>query len=520
MFRFSPLFFIAFVTCSILVAFGIHTAQKPSAPVRSIANDEEMMNRGVVPPNPFAQPSPAPTQSEQPQPSAHSANETVPQEQSQEGTSAPPPSSPPNPFVTDSDSPGSVQEATPTPALPEVPPAQPVSEGEAIQMIDVIRERIQSFTNPQAYEAEKCQCTATNSSQYFEYEEAERCTGQRKVYENVISKLPPVFREERAKKPAEFERACLLYIMNKHMGSNDAGASPSLAKCSNPNGQPSPGGSKPCVTRSYVNAIYNSFADVADCMGLPQKDYIPKLYNESGWHMNALFYKDVRDKRGKLIKITAANAGIGQLTTNSLIDSNKIFNEAKAEVLANASEKESCKNIAPLIEKMRPSPETPANRCGIMMGSESPLRHFFYIALHHRKSQEYIDIGIRDLNIHEKFKKVGMTLSADDEVQLKQILYTLGYNTGARSAVNLLNTYLTGAAKAKRKLTKADFDFSQPLPSGMRRIPANKRSFPVYAAIFQQAGTDGYVSKVAEKAQDLNTAFKGGTCVPNSYLAL
>ena len=37
-----------------------------------------------------------------------------------------------------------------------------------------------------------------------------------------------------------------------------------------------------CITPEYVQSVYNSYVDVLDCLDIPQKDLLPKLFNESG----------------------------------------------------------------------------------------------------------------------------------------------------------------------------------------------------------------------------------------------
>ncbi|MFZ4403567.1 MAG: hypothetical protein ACOYOK_05635 [Pseudobdellovibrionaceae bacterium] len=62
----------------------------------------------------------------------------------------------------------------------------------------------------------------------------------------------------------------------------------SFGYCESDQGAPRPGNYAPCVTEDYVNVVYNSFIDIADCMDLPQKLILPKIFNESGFHLNAI----------------------------------------------------------------------------------------------------------------------------------------------------------------------------------------------------------------------------------------
>jgi hypothetical protein len=49
---------------------------------------------------------------------------------------------------------------------------------------------------------------------------------------------------------------------------------------------------------------------------------------------------------------------------------------------------------------------------------------------------------------------------------------------------------------------------------------ASELSFAAYLELHQGTGTRGYVSLVSTAADELNSVFKEGTCVPDSYLAL
>ena len=62
---------------------------------------------------------------------------------------------------------------------------------------------------------------------------------------------------------------------------------------------------QPCVTEEYSTAVYNAFVDVTQCLNIPQKELLPKFFNESGMHINAF-------GGGK-------DAGVGQLTEAAIV---------------------------------------------------------------------------------------------------------------------------------------------------------------------------------------------------------
>jgi len=88
--------------------------------------------------------------------------------------------------------------------------------------------------------------------------------------------------------PDIIPKACITYAMRTFLKEkNPSDETDSYAQCDGHHQLPRQGMPKPCVSEDYTNLVYNSFVDVTDCLGLDAKMIIPKLMNESGFHINA-----------------------------------------------------------------------------------------------------------------------------------------------------------------------------------------------------------------------------------------
>ena len=102
---------------------------------------------------------------------------------------------------------------------------------------------------------------------------------------------------------SEVPRKCVTFVMRSFLeAQSQKDATDSFAICESKNGIPRQGMMKACVTSDYVNLIYNSFIDVADCLELPQKLMLPKFLNESGFHLNAFGGFRVYDKTNNAMR--------------------------------------------------------------------------------------------------------------------------------------------------------------------------------------------------------------------------
>lgn len=138
------------------------------------------------------------------------------------------------------------------------------------------------------------------------FETYETCKSERNYFQETFSQLKtqdvwkPYLETRSASKEAQIPRECVTYVMRGFLSSGNE-PSESFASCPDNVGLPRQGQNKACVTEDYVNIVYNSFVDVADCMGLSQKMMVPKFMNESGMHINSFGYLKVLDKKkGKM----------------------------------------------------------------------------------------------------------------------------------------------------------------------------------------------------------------------------
>jgi hypothetical protein len=440
-----------------------------------------------------------------------------------------------------------------------------------------VKSGLRSLGAKGAEEVYNCQCAVAGiESPNFQFEEAKACDPARNYFEQGLQKIPPIYREERAKSSNEFPRVCMTYIMRNFFSGAQVTPSQSFAACTTANSQPQPGVLKPCVTAQYVTTIYNYFGDISDCFAMPQRDFLPKLYNESGLHINTLG--------------AGFDAGISQFVGVTIADSNEYFEKYKKEAMT--SKKDSCQRLAPYLKSMKASTAEKAHRCQLMSVPENPLKNLFYLAIKYKR-----DVGsIKDFmnrpefNIISRMEKLGLKKVDIDDEQMQQMLITLGFNAGAKSAVKMLSKYLEAVEISGRQLQLSDFNFSKEVmiynkvdrETGVLLKPVRKEnesdqdyeirwqkklkkftetgaqltasdvrykaqiepytqvdpitnesyatfkmswepgqlSFPAYLMAYQDSGSAGYLSSVRRAANELNTVFKEGVCVPDSYLQL
>lgn len=363
-----------------------------------------------------------------------------------------------------------------------------------------VQEMTSAITLPE--EADKCKCTiGIQNHKHFEFEDPKSCGSERLMYEKVFQQYPRNFRIERPQSSGDFPRACLTYIMNKYPQGTKR--SSMAATCAGPRSPVVVGGYKPCITETYVNTIYNYFTDVTSCLDLPQREYLPKVFNESGFLLNALGSK--------------LDSGMGQIMPITIRDGNRSFSEFKARVLN--SSKESCVRLADQVRKLTPLSGKYA--CETIAASQNPLASLMYMAIKHYRDKEYIRGRLEKTFVIERMKKLGFDRPEFEEEQLYKILITVGYNSGAETAAIYLHSYLRQVERQKRKLTFKDFDFGFKEPKrGTAEWKQWYNTFPAYVARVQRGGQPRYGYALKDKAKDLNSVFKEGVCVPASYLAL
>lgn len=274
---------------------------------------------------------------------------------------------------------------------------------------------------------------------------------------------------ERAQESRMLPRKCVTHVMNKF------GAGPkSLARCpGGMNTEPQRGGSKPCVSKNLVNLTYNHFTDVAECLNIEAKDLLPKLSNESGLLINTLG--------------GGWDAGIGQLTQPAIAEVNKYYDHYLAEVEKAAIKKPSCRRVMQYKPYLAKAKDALASRCSFIAPPANPLKNIMYMAIYNRMNIDNL-LGTKyiagETYIENNRRMVRFTGTSADQIKggkfgsnqiqskfaqlnaksinlssLATMVAFNGYNTGPRTAFNMLNDYLTKRIAERKPLTLADFDF-------------------------------------------------------------
>lgn len=341
-----------------------------------------------------------------------------------------------------------------------------------------------------------------------EVESFAQCSDDRKYLENSLKLVHPDFRSTRpAPTNGTPPRECVSFIMQNFIGLE--APSGAIARC---NGTKLAMGFKPaCVTDTYVNAVYNSLADVTDCLNINMKELLPKLYNESGLHVNTLG--------------GGYDAGVGQLTVSALREVHMRYNgipknptslEWYMREIAK-SPKESCKRIVKqksaytfAIPKGKKfcaygdadngtcyQPWIADHRCSVITTPENPLRNVLYTGIFYRSmvrsatgvtfngGEDFLNgqpVTPQDIftgymgssDFVTRLQALGAT-HADQKI-VKQMLVSFGFNAGLKTGKIFLENYLKQREAKGKALNDADFDF-QTIASGKWSVISNMPTY-------------------------------------------
>ncbi len=388
-----------------------------------------------------------------------------------------------------------------------------------------------------------------------EYETIDSCGNSRLYFLKGLQALPTLYTTERSSfAEAEFPSKCLLYIQKNFLFS-PAEPSSYFSYCASTTGSPKRGVRTHCVLKEYTQTVYNSYVDVMDCLDIPQKDLIPKLFLESGFHVNTL---------GK-----GFDGGVGQLTDSALsaIIEVKNFSSGPQKhfdyMLAQMrkSGKSSCQRLLSQKNIFGPVTASASQRCSIIGLPENPLKNIFYTGLfyqymlriqtgitytagyslrsdgsrafHDERASEDFSGYFATYNIKSRFKRLGLEPNMNS---LRQMMITSGYNAGVQSAFLFLKNYLEARELHKLPLTAQDFDFQNQDMSLFRtcgdakeesqrqaklasvKAVAYKFSFPIYLRLVQKTGAAGYLSFASGRGKKLNKELGEGVCTSPKYL--
>lgn len=294
------------------------------------------------------------------------------------------------------------------------------------------------------------------------------------------------------------------------------------ADCSNKqSGRPVRSEFSPCRSKEYVNVVYQNFNDLFDCLKIPKKEFLPKIFSESGFHMNMLG--------------PGWDTGIGQLTKAVLDNSNKRnFDIVKSQVLS--SKDISCLNIRNQVSGFNISEIDPndslKNRCEVILPPANPLLNIFYIAVKMNQDQDVINAKFDSTDFQKLLREVtGFDKDAQKKEleewtkNLKNLALFQGFNSGAKTAAILIEIYLKEKRAAKIQVKKNDFDFNVDPDEFKPKERSSKRTsqmtyleFNFYHYPKALSGQNNYLVNIMSKRKILNSMMGDGVCAPKSFL--
>lgn len=308
-----------------------------------------------------------------------------------------------------------------------------------------------------------------------------------------------------------------------------------FSKCAtNTHGLPQRYAHKACVTEPYVNLVYNSLIDVADCLDVPAKFIAPKLSNESGLHVNA--FGLVND------------GGIGQFTKQALDDVVQNFDNFKGRITN--STKESCRRLrsipGAIPRNSRDIMTADANRCHSIAVPPNPLRSLIYYGVFYHATKRNSDKAYdrktdpKDANFvstQDLMRQAGVANLDQDKI--REMMFVMGYNTGPSRPSSILREWLKYRLEQAKKcpaakpcpVTKADFNMNYwPTKAQMQTkrgevranaILATKGGAPLTLAEYIFGWKDNiYIAAVKAQARVLDQGLGVGTCTEQKFLEL
>ncbi len=329
-----------------------------------------------------------------------------------------------------------------------------------------------------------------------DYEDLKSCTEPRKYLEKALQS-PKIseWTSERKIESASLPRSCIAFALNSFPEvttknsalTAKANGSLAFATCTKPNGAPLMRGKSriknptPCISSKFVNVTYNAYVDVMECLRLDPKELLPKIYNESGFYMNALG--------------GAMDGGIGQLTGSAIQQVNSIYPKYIEQMIqAGVNNPDgACARVVKNKLLIAPVKADTGSRCSLMWPIENPLRNLVYSAILTRYNTRYVS-GLNYVAGEEMLDENGEMIlakgTADEELygkmkehgirkkllqlgmknvnlhQFTSMIVLAGYNSGIGTAMNAFVKYLDLRLDANRSmksgkynLTAAHFNF-------------------------------------------------------------
>ncbi|MES3039413.1 MAG: hypothetical protein V4736_16005 [Bdellovibrionota bacterium] len=357
------------------------------------------------------------------------------------------------------------------------------------------------------------------------FEDAATCSAGRLLIEPTLTKVPDTFRLPRTEE-ATLPKQCVNYILRE--------GGFTFAKCETRSSQPTYYGMgtdfKACVTPDYFHTVYNTYTDIMDCLDLDPKLLLPKLYIESGLHINSF------NRFG-------FDSGIGQLTTPAIADVLADGFDIRTKRVID-SPKESCKRVAAIPGIFNVVPADKAHRCEFIDAGINPARNILFTGFYVQVLRKRVKYHMKQSEIQAKLNEAGITNATEDH--LASIMAILGYNVGPSTAVSYLEAYLDSRI-AKIKSAQAgvvldtDFDANLNLDEDMlifkdvsshanadkeyggnllEKMGIQNISFPRFMIMVQEVGGRGYLTHLARMKKKLDDNTEKNACTTSDFLKL
>lgn len=427
---------------------------------------------------------------------------------------------------------------------------------------------------------------------YLEIQETEKCSNDRSYLKHDLEMFQALDKNHdyfvnraESSDSAVADKKCVIFAMNyfaKKLMNAVEQESSSFGYCSSDKGFPKHGHKAPCITEDYVNVVYNGFQDMTDCLDIPQKMIIPKILNESGFHINAMAPLRALDKSGKILaaplsfplteeqkngRIIGGDAGIGQITGPALADIQTSIEDWSRMI--SKSSKVSCERLKNILGHIPTKQEIPAevdNRCHLVNVPKNPIHSLLLYGVLYKNNRRNVEAAWESYHVDELLKQNGFDAKSNQTEKMKDTLLLLSYNAGPKTSVILFKNWLlsrsqdskpvalneedfkigysgpgkkiavTAASelKAISALTPEDItslraEYTELIKDGKskstraREIQAaalNQIPFGAYLRVYRSGWAKGYLSYIKTFADTLNKELGEGACVQEHFLSL
>lgn len=408
----------------------------------------------------------------------------------------------------------------------------------------------------------KCKACSTPfaDENWVQLEKIEKCSQERRFLQNDLLKLDAELISKRSE-PTQFPLACIVHAQRTFTFKTRANPEDqvpsvwsglqvpgrSFSQCASAEVEPTRGAYMPCVTSEYAYSIYNAFHDMVDCFDINGRKLLPKLWNESGFHINTLG--------------GGMDAGVGQLTRSAIEEvlSKPYVNDERTALdvfkqQAMNSTKASCQRLVRQEKAWEAVNPDVTQRCSIISTPENPIRNVVYLGVFYKLNERVVASRINSTNMRQKLVDLG--LENPNMEYFQDAIVTLSFNMGRGSAFSIVESYLKTKLANNMKLTAKDLDFlnnSLEEVRALRKEPkgeseeerakrierldaakesAHKRNLPAFLRLMHglQAdyetdpakkrinGAPGYLTFVGERQKKFNNDLGEGVCTHDSFL--